>query len=97
LDRIATSLEALQDKNPQMKIESDSSLLEIDLGPQVGKYVLQVDYDEQECILTSPVSGQLTYRYSSEIGDWLNVQDGHYLIGLLVRDMLRQIIGVPDL
>lgn len=68
----------------------------IDLGPVDGQYTLTVDVLQHVILFQSPISGQRIYQLS-KAGDWCNVEDGHNLEGILVRDLIRQIQGVPKL
>jgi Frataxin-like domain len=81
--------------------ETDQDVLYLDLGPVHGAYTLQVDYSISRVLLTSPLSGSLLYYCSQEAGSddyaWRSEDDGHVLQGLLVRDLIRQIQGVPQL
>lgn len=77
----------------------------IDLGPVHGQYTIQADEAMQIIILLSPISGQRVYRYDNHESEsrpddpnrWMCTDDGHVLEGLLVRDLIRQIQGVPNL
>jgi hypothetical protein len=75
----------------------DGPYLLIDLGPVDGQYTLIAD--EQRCVILfqSPISGQLLYNYNETTGNWCNVYDQHNLEGIFVRDLIRQIRGVPNL
>lgn len=68
----------------------------IDLGPVCGQYSLMADLLQRTMLLQSPISGQHVYRANGH-GDWCCVDDGHNLEGILVRDLIRQIKGVPNL
>jgi frataxin-like iron-binding protein CyaY len=69
----------------------------IDLGPVHGQYTLTADTLQGVLLFQSPISGQRHYRMHATSGEWCCVQDGHNLEGLLVRDLIRQIQGVPNL
>lgn len=68
----------------------------IDLGPVDGQYSLTIDALQSLVLFHSPISGQRVYQLS-KAGDWCCVEDGHNLEGILVRDLIRQIQGVPNL
>jgi hypothetical protein len=69
----------------------------LDLGPVHGQYTLQVDYEQAMVLLSSPLSGQIYYILSASTGEFCGLEDGHSLEGMLVRDLIRQIYGVPQL
>jgi frataxin-like iron-binding protein CyaY len=69
----------------------------IDLGPVHGQYSLTADTLQGVLLFQSPISGQRHYKLHPTSGEWCCVQDGHNLEGLLVRDLIRQIQGVPNL
>lgn len=84
------------DREPDESIVYGPFLL-IDLSPVHGQYTLTVDTLQGVLLFQSPISGQRHYRMHSTSGEWCCVQDGHNLEGLLVRDLIRQIQGVPNL
>jgi hypothetical protein len=69
----------------------------LDLGPVHGQYTLQVDEEQAMVLLSSPLSGQIYYILSASTGEFCGLEDGHSLEGMLVRDLIRQIYGVPQL
>jgi frataxin-like iron-binding protein CyaY len=75
--------------------EMGQSIL-LDLGPVNGQYTIQFDMDEQSLYYVSPISGKISY-YLMDNGEWCSRSDGHNFEGILVRDLIRQIQGVPDL
>ena len=78
-------------------IEPDlGNFLLISLGPADGQYTIQVDLEGNILIFVSPISGQMNY-FLNERGEWVGTEDGHSFEGLLVRDLIRQIQGVPQL
>ena len=104
LDTIYKSLLPLQaindpfvlsrDRDPDM---GNGEYIFLDLGPLHGQYTLQIDLEEALVQLQSPISGIVQYFKSLDDGEWRSLQDGHILQGLLVRDLIRQIKGVPKL
>ena len=100
--KIYASMEKLLPINPDMAlsrgVEPDvGPYLVIDLGVSTGLYNLQMDFENGVLLLSSPVSGDMTYVLSARTNEWVGDDDGHSFEGLLVRDLLRQIQGVPDL
>lgn len=74
----------------------------IDLGPVHGQYTLQTGGDDENDYrmilrLQSPLSGAMPYRFNVTTRDWCCINDNHNLVGMLVRDLIRQIQGVPNL
>lgn len=83
-------------------IESNDSLIDgpyllVDVGPVDGRYVLIVDMERRLVLFQSPISGHLLYEYHSPTETWMNIQDGHNLEGIFVRDLCRKIKGYPNL
>jgi hypothetical protein len=82
-------------------------LIEIDLGPLYGKYSIQFDIiSKLQLQFISPISGHYIYSCyvdsssdstSSTTSDWCSIIDGHNFEGMLVRDLIKQIQGVPNL
>lgn len=77
--------------------DTGNDYLELGLGPMIGTYTLEVSEEQRTIVLFSPMSGQMTYILSASTGEWCCQQDGHNMEGLLVRDLIRQIKGVPKL
>jgi len=69
----------------------------LDLGPVKGQYTVQVDNEQCLVVMRSPLSGQIAYVLSARTGEWCGQDDGHALEGMLVRDLIRQCNGVPNL
>lgn len=96
--RALRPLEQVNDPFTLTNIEDDGSGLDIvlDLGPVIGQYYIQFDMEQSLLMFRSPISGQIAYNLTKS-GEWCSDQDGHNFEGLLVRDLIRQIKGVPDL
>lgn len=100
LDKIFYSLDPLKSSNDNFILtrgheEDVGDFILLDLGPVHGQYNIQVDLEQKVVMMQSPISGQLLYILSASTGDWCGDVDGHHLEGLLVRDLIRQINGVP--
>jgi len=72
-------------------------VLTIDLGPKEGKYRIEMSLDDHVFEYSSPISGKILYVLSAETGEWVGMEDGHSFEGLLVRDLIRQCRGLPNL
>lgn len=108
MDRIHAALVPLAAVNDPFVLTRDvdaefdhGECIFLDLGPLHGQYTLQVDPEQALVHLQSPISGIVQYRHDDaedeDGGAWRSVEDGHILEGLLVRDLIRQIKGVPQL
>ena len=100
MDKIFNALDPLKYSNDNFILtrgheEDVGNFILLDLGPVHGQYNLQVDLEQKIVMMQSPISGQLLYILSASTGDWCGDVDGHRLEGLLVRDLIRQINGVP--
>jgi len=69
--------------------------LTIHLDPRFGSFYLSIDHDNMTVQLTSPISGYLEYTPSVNGGEWVNTEDSHDLIGIIVRDLIRSCNGLP--
>jgi frataxin-like iron-binding protein CyaY len=74
-----------------------SDRLSLTLAPTVGSYELSIDRPNQRLILFSPSSGIFKYRYQPATEAWQNESDEHFLVELLVRELLKHCQGVPKL
>lgn len=70
--------------------------LTINLKPGDGTYRLSVDKVACNLLMSSPISGAYTYVLCQNSGEWVGEDDGHSLVGLLVRDLCRQCNGYPN-
>jgi hypothetical protein len=102
LQKLETALAPLKRFNDPFLLtkgneEDMGDFLLLDLGPVHGQYTIQVDLEQMLVVMQSPISGQIAYVLSAKTGEWCGDEDGHALEGLLVRDLIRQINGVPKL
>mmetsp|Transcript_14006 Transcript_14006/g.26846 ORF Transcript_14006/g.26846 Transcript_14006/m.26846 type:complete len:247 (+) Transcript_14006:134-874(+) len=104
VDKIYAALVPLQAINDPFVLTRDrdpeighGEYILLDVGPLFGQYTLQVDPEQAVVHFQSPTSGLMQYYCSLEDGEWRSMEDGHILEGLLVRDLIRQIKGVPKL
>ena len=61
-----------------------------------GTYSLTVNPDNSNITLQSMLSGSYSYVYNVSGAEWVGSEDGHSLLGMLMRDWIRQCQGVPD-
>lgn len=80
-----------------LSLLDDSSLLEVKLRPDLGKFTLAMN--DEGCVLdlTSPKSGGFEYVFCTNTESWRGKNDGHDLNGMIVRDFIQLCHGVPDL
>jgi hypothetical protein len=102
LEKIQIALEPMKRANDHFFVtrgteEEIGDFLLIDVGPVHGQYTLQIDLEQRCLVFQTPLSGQHTYRLSESKGEWMDEIDGHAFEGLLVRDLIRQVNGVPKL
>jgi hypothetical protein len=102
LEKIQVALEPMKRANDHFFVtrgteEEVGNFLLIDVGPVHGQYTLQIDLEQRCLVFQTPISGQHTYRLSESKGEWMDEIDGHAFEGLLVRDLIRQVKGVPKL
>lgn len=87
--------------NDHIEIERNDSAnggcsLLVHLGPLDGSYSLSVDTERCVVELKSPISGAYTYVLDQNSGEFLEETEGHSLVGLMTRDLIRQIRGCPN-
>ena len=71
--------------------------LSLVLAPSIGAYELLIDGPNQRLVLFSPSSGVFKYRWSARQEAWVHESDEHFLVELLVRELLKHCQGVPRL
>jgi frataxin-like iron-binding protein CyaY len=101
LTKLEKALDPMKAKNDFFVVERTrediGEILTIDLGPKDGSYRIEMSEAEHMFEYTSPISGKILYILSSSTGEWVGVADGHQFVGLLVRDLIRQCRGLPNL
>lgn len=102
LDRLELALQPMRSKNEVFVVtktyrHDGASSLSIHLKPEHGTYVIQVDMENLRIQYSSPISGQFLYMLSAMTHEWVGDPDFHSLEGMLVRDLIRQCQGLPDL
>jgi frataxin-like iron-binding protein CyaY len=83
--------------NRDFDLRVDSDRLSLTLSPSIGSYELSIDRPNQRLILFSPSSGIFKYEWSTRHESWVNETDEHFLVELLVRELLKHCQGVPKL
>lgn len=71
--------------------------LTLELKPEDGMYSFEVNDEACMVHFTSAISGNYNYVLSASTGEWVDEKDGHAMEGMLVRDLIRQCNGLPDL
>jgi len=71
--------------------------LTLELKPEDGMYRIEVNDEATMVHMTSAISGHYNYVLSASTGEWVDEKDGHSMEGMLVRDLIRQCNGLPDL
>jgi hypothetical protein len=101
LDKLEKALDPMKRQNEVFEVErffgDMGEVLTIDLGPKEGKYRVEMSLDDHLFEYTSPISGKVLYVFSADTLEWVGIEDGHSFEGLLVRDLIRQCQGLPDL
>merc|ERR1712151_423535 len=94
LERVHTAVLPMKKFNDVFDVhlqpeDKEDRELSIHLDPKFGSFTLRVDNDNMTVQLTSPISGYMEYVPSARTGEWVNTDDSHDLIGLVVRDLIR--------
>lgn len=101
LTKLQKALEPMKAQNDIFivkRVDGDiGEILTIDLGPKEGSYRIEISEMEHMFEYTSPISGKVLYVLSNETKEWVGIEDGHLFEGLLVRDLIRQCRGLPNL
>lgn len=101
LDKLEKAMEPMKRQNEIFQVERFfgdlGEVLTIDLGPKEGKYRVEMSLDDHLFEYTSPISGKILYVFSADTSEWVGIEDGHSFEGLLVRDLIRQCQGLPNL
>lgn len=95
LDRVGAGLKNMDsnEAKPFDVIAADGSLT-LDLGPD-GKFELRAAPETQHLVLRSPFQGAREYTFNPDAETWEDVQDGHNILELFARDVMRLRPGYP--
>lgn len=103
-------LEPMLATNPGMTITVDKDVFELDLGQENGVYHFERDPNENFLIskththaiapivyMTSPITGNIhRYYYDNKrLHNWISIDDEHYLVELMTRELLKKCYGYP--
>ena len=98
LERALTPMKAKNDTFIITRSQGDmGEIFQLDLGPKEGSYQIYVSEEEHVFEYSSPISGKILYCLSASTGNWVGVDDGNAFEGILVRDLIRQCQGLPNL
>jgi frataxin len=100
LEKLLTQLEVMQDQREDVDVEFSAGVLTLDLGPDVGTYVINKQPPNKQIWLSSPKTGPKRYDYvifgegqhekqDTATGDWVYLRDGSTL-----NDLLKSEIGI---
>ncbi|KAK3293593.1 Frataxin-like domain-containing protein [Chaetomium fimeti] len=100
LEKLLTQLEVMQDQREDVDVEFSAGVLNLDLGPEVGTYVINKQPPNKQIWLSSPKTGPKRYDYvifgegqhekqDTATGDWVYLRDGSTL-----NDLLKSEIGI---
>lgn len=100
LEKLLTQLEVMQDQREDVDVEFSAGVLTLDLGPEVGTYVINKQPPNKQIWLSSPKTGPKRYDYvilgegqhekqDTATGDWVYLRDGTTL-----NDLLKSEIGI---
>lgn len=100
LSQLEKGLEPMKSVNDIFHVTRDTNeqgdYLVISLRPGEGKYTIQSDYNVCTLSLISPMSGTYTYVLCGKTNKFVGMDDGHDMIGMLVRDLIKQCNGLPQ-
>jgi hypothetical protein len=108
-DKLNGGLVPMLDTNPRMSITTEKDVYEVDLGPDLGVYHFERDANEDYLLrihshivapivyMASPISGTVhRYYYDKKrLNDWISIDDEHYLVELMTRELLKKCYGYP--
>lgn len=93
---VADSVQPLIPMNENFSVELISPE-ELVIHTNRGKYKFHPDHQKQVLTLQSYFSGFHNYFFDPTARRWLSVKDGHDLVGLFIRDVMRHHAGCPSL
>jgi len=97
LENIRIGFENLQSDNKNLVLSAESEWdITAHLAGSDIKFSVEIDPKKFLLTFTSPESGGRTYYLDSRSDRWRDQLDGHGFDGLLTRDVMRHVYGVPN-
>mmetsp|Transcript_19430 Transcript_19430/g.27362 ORF Transcript_19430/g.27362 Transcript_19430/m.27362 type:complete len:100 (+) Transcript_19430:35-334(+) len=95
--RLQEGLEPMKAANDGFAIEIDGETsMSVTIGA-AGAYQFTSDSKKKELQMFSPISTNVYYyTYDESKLEWVNVNDGHYMVELLTRELLTSCSGLPE-
>eukprot|EP00466_Bigelowiella_natans_P015339 jgi/Bigna1/63105/fgenesh1_kg.47_\ len=95
--RLREGLEPMKTSNDGFAIDIDGEeSMSVTIGSP-GAYQFTSDAKKKELQMFSPISANVYYyNYDESKQEWVNVNDGHYLVELLTRELLTSCSGLPE-
>ncbi|GAB5366490.1 hypothetical protein AAMO2058_001148000 [Amorphochlora amoebiformis] len=95
--KLESGLEPMKDMNDGFEIAKEELRMTVTIGAP-GSYIFTPDEKKKNIQMFSPISGNVyTYKFDEKSEQWANVNDGHYMIELLTRELMGACSGLPDL
>lgn len=95
LVEIENAITPMKKLNPDFEFVHLAGEFQVNTGAN-GWFIFRINRNEKSLYMASPISGPFEYKYCPESKNWLNSLDKHDMRGMIVRDMLRKFIGVPQ-
>eukprot|EP00499_Haloplacidia_sp_CaronLabIsolate_P015808 CAMPEP_0196771954 /NCGR_PEP_ID=MMETSP1104-20130614/1968_1 /TAXON_ID=33652 /ORGANISM="Cafeteria sp., Strain Caron Lab Isolate" /LENGTH=148 /DNA_ID=CAMNT_0042142085 /DNA_START=422 /DNA_END=868 /DNA_ORIENTATION=- len=95
LDRVSSGLKNMDSAEAKpFEMTASGSSLTLDLGSD-GKFELRSVPETQHLVFRSPFHGSHEYVYNPDSENWEDVMDGHNVLEMLARDVMRLRPGYP--
>mmetsp|Transcript_17649 Transcript_17649/g.28565 ORF Transcript_17649/g.28565 Transcript_17649/m.28565 type:complete len:163 (-) Transcript_17649:964-1452(-) len=95
VDLVARGLEELKGENPNLIVCKKGDSVEARFSDDANAFIVSMHPDKRQLQLLTPFSGIHNYEYDIESKRWIGHSDGHDFEGLLIRDLMRCVYGVP--
>lgn len=92
LQRLSLAFQSIDDTSVTIE-EYNETTLSIKAG-KVGNYIFNIEIDQLQITMNSPVSGFFKYYYNKTNGFWCNIKDEHILDDLLIREFCKHTKGM---
>ena len=99
LGTVARGFESMRERNPLVELERTPAevTLRIRSHRAGGATWFRVSReDDRVLLMQTPYGAPRRYHWSGELGAWVSLDDGHDMLGILMRDMLPHTQGLPD-
>jgi len=98
LDLLANGMADMVTATSGMTVQrnAENGWLSIEMGPNKGSFIVSKEVDSRKLVLFTPSAGTHKYIFDQTEERWVSDSDGHVMLELLTRELLKVGRGMPN-